>query len=192
VRKYSRAELVAFLRKLDERLEEPATFKVIGGAAAVPAYGGQKPTGDIDTWGSVPGSVEKAAAEILKQGDGFVPIGSAGVADLPYEAEDRFRPAPLGLKKREVLVPDRYDLAPSKTVRGYAHDFEAIEEMHGKRPFSLTKVVERFETELDGIATTDKQKLRLNVAVLIARLFGRKAGEDVAKRWDVTRPRLKN
>jgi hypothetical protein len=128
VRKYSKAELVAFLRKVDGRLQERATFTVIGGAAAVLAYGATKPTGDIDTWGSVPGSVEKAALEILNQGGEFVPIGSAGVADLPYESEDRFRPAPLKLKRLKVLVPDRYDLALSKTVRGYAHDFEAIEE----------------------------------------------------------------
>ena len=79
----------------------------------------------------------------------------------------------------------------SKTVRGYAHDFDAIEEMHKSRRFSLKKLVARFETELDGIANTDKRKLRLNVAVLIARLFGKEAGEDVADRWDVTRPRLK-
>ena len=191
MRKYSRAELHAFLRRLDERLEEPATFTVIGGAAAVLAYGATKPTGDIDTWGAVPGSVENAAVAISNQGDGFVPIGSAGVADLPYEAEDRFRPAPLGLEKLEVLVPERYDLALSKTVRGYAHDFDAIEEMHQHRRFSLKKLVERFETELDGIANTDRQKLRLNVAVLIARLFGNKEAEEVADRWGVTRPRLK-
>lgn len=191
MRKYSKAELLAFLRKLDQRLKEPASFTVIGGAAAVLAYGAKKPTGDIDTWGSVPGSVEKAALEILNQGEEFVPIGSAGVADLPYEAEDRFRPARLGLEKLEVLVPDRYDLALSKTVRGYAHDFDAIEEMHESRRFSLKKLVERFENELDGIANTDKRKLRLNVAVLIARLFGKKAGEKVADRWGVTRPRLK-
>jgi hypothetical protein len=191
VRKYSKAELLAFLRRLDQRLEEPATFTVIGGAAAVLAYGATKPTGDIDTWGSVPSSVEKAALEILNRGDEFVPIGSAGVADLPYEAEDRFRPAPLGLAKLEVLVPDRYDLALSKTVRGYAHDFDAIEEMHQRRRFSMKKLVQRFERELDGIANTDKRKLRLNVAVLIARLFGKKAGEEVADRWGVTPPRLK-
>jgi hypothetical protein len=191
VRKYSKAELVAFLRRLDERLEKSATFTVIGGAAAVLAYGATKPTGDIDTWGAVPGSVEKAALEILNQGGDFVPIGSAGVADLPYEAEDRFRPAPLKLKKLKVLVPDRYDLALSKTVRGYAHDFEAIEEMHENRPFSLKKLVKRFEQELDGIANTDKRKLRLNVAVLVALLFGNKAGEKVAAQWGVTPPRLK-
>ena len=45
------------------------------------------------------------------------------MADLPYEAEDRFRTVALGLAKLEVMVPDRYDLALSKTVRGYAHDF---------------------------------------------------------------------
>jgi hypothetical protein len=191
VRKYSKAELLAFLRKIDRRLEGPASFAVIGGAAAVLAYGAQKPTGDIDTWGAVPDSVEKAAQEILEQGDGFVPIGSAGVADLPFDADDRFRPAPLRLEKLSVLVPDRYDLALSKTVRGYAHDFDAIEEMHKSRRFSLKKLVKRFETELDGIANTDKRKLRLNVAVLIARLFGKKAGGEAADRWDVTRPRLK-
>jgi hypothetical protein len=98
VRKYSKAELLAFLRKLDQRLEEHATFTVIGGAAAILAYGAKKPTGDIDTWGSVPGSVEKAALEILNQGDEFVPIGSAGVADSPTRPRAASAP-PLSVSK---------------------------------------------------------------------------------------------
>ncbi|HVR02613.1 MAG TPA: DUF6036 family nucleotidyltransferase [Polyangia bacterium] len=111
----------------------------------------------------MPGSVEKAALEILNQGDEFVPIGSAGVADLPYEAEGRFRPAPLGLKKLEVLVPERYDLALSKTVRGYAHDFEAIEEMHKSRRFPHQDPTADWQTG-------GKSKMRNQKSSLIPRL----------------------
>jgi hypothetical protein len=35
VRKYSNDKLLALLRKLEQRLDEPATFTIIGGSAAV-------------------------------------------------------------------------------------------------------------------------------------------------------------
>jgi hypothetical protein len=89
-----------------------------------------------------------------------------------------------------VEVPDRYDLALSKTIRGYKNDLETIGEMYARRPFAMKKLVERFESELDGMAAIDKQKLRLNVALLVATLFGKKAGTKVAERWGVVPPNL--
>jgi len=53
VKRYSRAELVAFLRRLDALLIERAVLEVVGGVAAVPKYGARAPTKDIDTWNRV-------------------------------------------------------------------------------------------------------------------------------------------
>jgi hypothetical protein len=44
---------------------------------------------------------------------------------------------------------------------------------------------------MDGMVTKDKRALRLNVAVLVATLFGDEEGERVALRWGVAVPRLK-
>jgi hypothetical protein len=90
-----------------------------------------------------------------------------------------------------VRVPDRFDLALSKSIRGYDNDLRVIKEMHDRRPFSLGRLVTLFETELDGMVTKDKRALRLNVAVLVATLFGDAEGEKVAIRWGVAVPRLK-
>jgi hypothetical protein len=93
-----------------------------------------------------------------------VPLAPAGVAEIPNDAERRFKTVSIGLKKLVVRVPDRHDLALSKTIRGYDNDLQVIKEMHAKKPFSLDRLVSLFETELDGMVTKDKRALRLNVA----------------------------
>ena len=44
---------------------------------------------------------------------------------------------------------------------------------------------------MDGAVTKDKRALPLNVAVLVATLFGDEEGERVALRWGVSVPRIK-
>jgi Nucleotidyltransferase of unknown function (DUF6036) len=190
VKRYSRAELVAFLRRLDALLTEPEVLEIVGGAAAVLKYGARAPTKDIDTWNRVPKAVQDAADAIAATGQG-VPLAPAGVAEIPNDAELRFKTVSIGLKKLVVRVPDRYDLALSKTIRGYDNDLQVIREMHERKPFALDRLVTIFETEMDGMVTTDKRSLRLNVAVLVATLFGDQEGEKVALRWGVAVPRLK-
>ena len=190
MKRYSRAELVAFLRHIDSLLTERAVLDVIGGAAAVLKYGARAPTKDIDTWNRVPKAVRAAAAAVAAIGHG-VPLAPAGVAEIPNDAELRFKTVSIGLKKLVVRVPDRYDLALSKAIRGYDNDLQVIREMHQKKPFSLDRLVSLFETELDGMVTKDKRSLRLNVAVLVATLYGDAAGEKAALRWGVATPTLK-
>jgi hypothetical protein len=90
VKRYSRAELVAFLRRLDALLTERAVLEVVGGAAAVLKYGARAPTKDIDTWNRVPKAVQDAADAIAAMGHG-VPLAPAGVAEIPNDAELRFK-----------------------------------------------------------------------------------------------------
>jgi hypothetical protein len=158
VKRYSRAELVAFLRRLDALLTERALLEVVGGAAAVLKYGARSSTKDIDTWNRIPKAVRAAAAAVAAMGHG-VPLAPAGVAEIPNDAERRFKTVSIGLKKLVVRVPDRYDLAPSKTIRGYDNDLQVIKEMHAKKPFSLDRLVSLFETELDGMVTKNKRAL---------------------------------
>ena len=96
------------------------------------------------------------------------------MAELPYNYEDRVRKVRgLDLERLTVLVPDKYDLALSKALRGYPHDIDAIEGMHRKHRLSQKTLVDRFETELAKIATADERIIRLNVAMVVARLFER-------------------
>jgi hypothetical protein len=50
------------------------------------------------------------------------PLAPAGVAEIPNDAELRFKTDSIGLKKLVVRVPARYDLALSRTIRGYDND----------------------------------------------------------------------
>jgi len=63
-----------------------------------------------------------------------VPLAPAGVAEIPNDAELRFKTVSIGLKKLVVRVLDRYDLALSKTIRSYDNDLQVIKEMHEKKP----------------------------------------------------------
>jgi hypothetical protein len=77
VKRYSRAELVAFLRRVDARLTTPEVREVIGGAAAVVKYGASTPTKDTETWNRVPKAVQDAADAVGAMGQG-VPLVVSG------------------------------------------------------------------------------------------------------------------
>jgi hypothetical protein len=82
-RRYTRDELLKFLRGLDEGLEAPTELLVIGGAAAALRYGATRATKDIDTWSIIPPAVLKAA-DVARAATGLdVPIERAAVADAP-------------------------------------------------------------------------------------------------------------
>jgi hypothetical protein len=184
---FGRVEIEDLLRRLDDALIEPADLIVIGGAAAVLAYGATRPTTDIDTWGNVPASVSQAHQRIATGVGPGIALGRAAVADLPYDAEDRFVPVALGLQHLRVWVPERYDLVLSKVVRGYQHDYETIQQIHAINPLDMKTLLERFEQEM-GAAIADPAKLRLNVAILVERLYGQEEGRTVAERWGVPVP----
>jgi len=178
-RKYTRPELVRFVRAMDLLIDEPTDLLVIGGAAATLKYGAQGTTKDIDTWHNVPAAVLKAAEEARAATGLPVPIERAAVAEGPYHYEDRIRPVSMKLKKLRIFVPERHDLALMKVVRGDRHDEDVIGEIHARHPLKMETLVEPFETEM-GHVTKDGKILRVQFRVLIQRLFGPKAGKTVA------------
>jgi hypothetical protein len=191
VKRYTRAELVAFLRRVDALLTTPERLDVVGGAAAILRYGVDIPTKDIDTWNNVSKTLMRAVEIVDEMGKG-VPLGPAGIAEIPNEAEDRFVIVPIGLKHLIVRVPNRYDLALSKTIRGYENDLQVIKAMHEVRPFKLDTLIKRFETEMEGttldgklmsMVTKDPRSMRFNVVLLVERLFGYAEGSKLSTKW---------
>ena len=147
-RKYTREELVKFVRSMDRVIEEPTEILVIGGAAAALKYGATASTKDIDTWHAVPRAVAKAAADARAETGLPVPIEKAGVSDGPYHYEDRIQTVSMRLKKLRILVPERHDLALMKVVRGDRHDEDMIAEIHAHQPLKLDVLLKRFEEEM--------------------------------------------
>ena len=183
MRTFSAAELSRFLAAVDEVLEERVEVVVIGGAAAAIQYGVAVATTDIDTWSVVPPQLE-APVERARRSSGLdVPFGKSGVADGPYELEDRLQRALPGLRHLVVLVPERHDLALMKVIRGYEHDLEAIERM--QPPLDLDILLPRFEEEMTS-AVTDLRTLKANFLVLVERLFPDRVAEAALRlrTWD--------
>ena len=183
MRTFGRDELLAFLRQIDEQLEEPVTMEIIGGAAALLAYGAQSPTRDIDSLASIDERIHEASRHTTLA----IPLDRAAVADPPYNYEDRRRHLRVRFRNLSIWVPERHDLLLMKAVRAARHDLEVLEEMHRVKPFKLDVLVERFDNEM-GQATIDPQVFRLQFLHIIERLFGPESARNVGAKG---RPKAK-
>ncbi len=180
------------MRAVGRHLTRPTTVVVIGGAAAAIEYQSNTKTADIALLAGMSKDVQHASHSARKETGLAIAIGAVTVADLPLNYEDRLRPARgLRIERLRVVFPDKYDLTLSKTVRGYQHDLDAIQGIHRRHTLSQQTLVGRFVTEMDTgrAATGDRRKICLNMAMVVARLWGVEAGRALAERWGVPVPR---
>lgn len=56
---FGRLELLSFLGEIDDQLVEPAAIEIVGGAAALLAYGALRPTKDVDCFGSLDERIQR-------------------------------------------------------------------------------------------------------------------------------------
>jgi hypothetical protein len=170
VRYYVRAEIERFLRAVDRALKRPATVIIIGGGAAALTYRIDDPTTDIDTFNPL-GDDLRRAVDVARKATGLaMPFEQSGVADGPYDFEDRLLRAMPRLARLTVLVPERHDLALMKTVRGDQADFAKLRAIHDRKPFDLTVLLRRYEEEM-GHVIIDPRRLRGNFLALVQSLF---------------------
>ena len=187
--RFGRPQLVAFLRSLDRHLRRPSKIVVIGGAAAAVAYNSGTTTADIDLFHGMSKDIEDAARQARQETGLAISVAAAAVADLPYDYEERLRPARgLRLSRLRLAFPDKYDLVLAKTMRGYQHDLDAIEGIHRRHRLSMKTLVRRFETEMSQ-AIGDPARIRQNVVMVVARLYGTAEARALAYRWGVPIPR---
>ena len=62
MKRFNREQILEFLTEIDDHLDEPVAMEIIGGAAALLAYGAQSPTKDIDSFAGIDERIWKAAA----------------------------------------------------------------------------------------------------------------------------------
>jgi hypothetical protein len=190
VTKFGKSELATFLHALDRKLGSTQSIVVIGGAAAALNYDSGIRTSDVDVMTGFSAEIAAAAVEARRATGLAVAVGPVTVADPPVNYEDRLKSARgLDFERLAVFFPDKYDLALMKMVRGYQHDLDAIEGIHRRHRLSMRVLVDRFEAEM-GQAIADPRKLRLNMAMLVARLYGLKKGQAIAEHWGVLRPKV--
>jgi len=193
MRRLERDQIVRFLRALDAALESDVTIFVVGGLAAILQYDASVKTADMDVFAIVSGSEADLhrAAHVASAVTGItLPIGHASITELPWNYEDRLRRVRgMKLKKLTMIVPDKYDLALSKTVRGYEHDLEAIASMHAHHRLSEKTLAQRFEDEIWKIAMGDPRNFAINMVHVMRLLYGEKRAEVYRERWSLDKPR---
>lgn len=170
MRLYLREELVRFLEAADAALERSLEVVVIGGAAAAVHYGSGDGTRDIDTWTVIERDLA-AAFERARQVTGLpVPFGKSGVADGPFNMEERFERTLPALERLVVKVPEKHDLALMKIIRGDERDMNTIQAIHRRSPLDLEVLIRRYGEEMNAVVG-DPIRLRGNFLVMSERLF---------------------
>jgi len=162
---FGRDEILAFLAEVDSELDGPAGMEIIGGAAALLAYGAQSPTKDINTLASVDERILHAAVLANSK----IPI-NAVAAIVPTGYEDVRERLALPFRHLVVWVPSRYHLLLMKAVRGSRRDVDVILEMHRVKPFDLELIVERSNDQV--LRSYGNLETLEHVYLIIEKLFG--------------------
>ena len=174
--KYTDEDFKKLLKAIDSHLTKKAELILIGGAAALLAYKATRLTQDIDSFNNIK-ALEKAYEEAKKETGLDIPMSQAGVAEAPYNFEDRLVSYDLKLKNLIVKVPEIHDFILMKTVRGYEHDLEVIEQISKKNEIDKSILIERFEKEMNE-AVGNKRALQLNFAAVLERCFDIETGKN--------------
>lgn len=172
---------------MDDFATQKCKIILIGGSAAALAYNVTDATQDIDSYNNV--SAASEAYEKAKQATGLsIPFGMASVSDGPYYFEDRLIDyEPDSFKNFKVKVPEVIDLILMKTVRGYEHDINAIEQMIKTQKVKLEDLAERYITEMGSVVVVTKSDLDLNFLAVVERCFGEKAALKVQSKISNTK-----
>lgn len=173
---FGRDDVLAFLVEVDELLTEPVGMEIIGGAAALLAYGATSATKDIDSFENIDERISRVALLTARK----IPLDRAAVADPPYNYEDRRQRLNLPLRNLTVWVPERHDLLLMKAVRAARHDEEVIQEMHEAEPFDLEIIVKRYNEEM-GQIIGDHRILDQKLQLIVEKLFGPKSARRIGK-----------
>jgi hypothetical protein len=178
VNTYGRDQILAFLAEVDELLAEPVSMEIIGGAAALLAYGARSATKDIDSFAPIDERIRQAARLTFHK----IPLDqrAVGVADPPYNYEDRHQRLDLPFHNLTVFVPERHDLLLMKALRAARHDEEVIEEMHQVEPFDLETIIERYNSEMSH-AVGNHDIFDQRIQLIVEKLFNSKSARRLGK-----------
>jgi hypothetical protein len=181
LKRFGAAELRRFLAAIDANLEEPANVVLLGGSALAVGYEVGVGTTDIDTWETDLRVVEPAASRARTATGLDIPVGSAGVGDVPYHYESRLVRVMPELKRLTVHVLEKHDLALSKIMRCHEGDLVGIQALHRRLGLDEETLVARYIAEMDHVIG-DPARIDLNLLAAVERLYGELEAEGVRKR----------
>jgi hypothetical protein len=175
-KRFGRDEILAFLADIDQGLAETVLMEIVGGAAALLAYGAHTPTKDINSYSDFDEGILRAALRAAHR----IPLQRTVKPKPPFNHEERRQRLTLPPGKLVVWVPERHDVLFTKLARAARHDLEVIEEMHRAKPFDLQVVVERYNDEIVRTFGGNDHYHR-QLQLLIDRLFGARSFRRLAK-----------
>ena len=146
----------AFLTEVDEALKQQVTLHCLGAFVLAALYDLPRPTGDIDYISINPPGVQDELFRIGGLGSPLsrkykVYIQRVGVAECPYEYEERLMSLELGLQKLKLLVFEPYDLVLSKLCRDSPKDSEDVKYLIGTLNLSFDQLYKRWCSEMKAI-----------------------------------------
>jgi hypothetical protein len=167
---FGREHILAFLVELDRMLREPVVMEIIGGAAALLAYGARLATKDINSFSDFDERIVQAAPLTTQP----IPLRRATVPLAPSGYDDRRQRLDLPLRHLVVWVPDRHDLLLMKVLRAWDHDLKVIAEMHQAKPFDLDILVDRYNDHMDWPLRSlgGHERFDRQIRLVFERLFG--------------------
>lgn len=183
---YSKSEIESFLLAIDSHLTKKFKLIIIGGTAAALAYGAQDYTKDIDTATRI-NAIQKAYEAAKKDTGLDIPMEPVGVADFPYDYEDRLQNYSIeGMKYLIVQVPEKHDLVLMKMIRGQENDLNAAEQIHENEGLSAETLLTRILKELTHV-TGDKKRIKDQFLAMFEVLYDEdtlSSAERALKGWE--------
>jgi hypothetical protein len=143
----------AFLTEVDEALQQEVSLHCLGGFVLAALYDLPRATGDIDYISINPAGVQD---QLFRTGGLGSPLSRkhkvyfrrVGVAELPYEYEERLILLDLGLQKLKLFVLEPYDLILSKLCRDSPKDSDDAKYLARKLNLSFDELYKRWCSEM--------------------------------------------
>lgn len=205
LKRHEAAELERFLVAVDRALTRRVSLIVIGGSALslgygitsvttdIDIYGGPAATvglntSDIDTYGNRTASahdgragldaIQEAARIARADTDLDIPIAESTIAQLPDGFETRLVRVLPDLEHLELWVPEVYDLAAAKLLRGNDHDRQQLAELNHLVRLDRSTLIERFNLLLENYVG-DPLEPRWSLYHLVTEIWGEVAAVDL-------------
>ncbi|PWU17147.1 MAG: hypothetical protein C5B49_09465 [Bdellovibrio sp.] len=179
----TKEQLKELFTRVDKRLKKKLDVYIIGGASAILGYEVIKETNDVDVDGPIDPDF-KAIFEDEADTLGLdLYLSSRGIFSPPDGYRNRCHSEDFPAEKLRVWYLDQYDLAISKLDRGLGKDYEDLQRVHKKKPFSYEQLIEIFNNEYINVsAIGNLREKKMNLVDLILNLFGSEYAEDAKKK----------
>jgi hypothetical protein len=170
---FNKEEILSFLSAVDNELTAKTRIILIGGAAAILAFGIHRGSIDIDTYNRID-HLQKAIDLASKKTGLKIGFSKSTVAFAPEYFEERLLAYTGGdFKHLDIWVPESHDFAMMKMTRLLTRDLEDIEDIHKIMPLDPEKLFGLYRDEMSHYVGS-LELLEGNYLHVVDTLFGTK------------------